>query len=472
MNFLKKIFSSVFLTISLYLLIYTFYKSEIHHNALQRDYYLNYYIISSLLIILSIITFFINQKIKEYLIISFISVIMCLYVFEGYLTVQEQILKKQLSEDQLLDAKLLKELILKEQIYKTQTGKNFDKRTKLEVYSDLKKVNNKIKVSVSVPASGYYILKNYNLLPLAGTSNSETIHCNENGYYSIYQSDRYGFNNPDSEWDNEEVEYFLIGDSFTHGACLNRPNDIASILRVLSDKTVLNLGYSGNSSLIEYATLREYFKPNIKKVLWIYYENDLEELNNELKNKILKNYLNDLTFTQNLKLKQNEIDILANKAIEIAKEREINIKIKEEQKARTKESFKYNFFKFIKIYNLRSSIISKPRPQMNEQTQTLPFQKFKKILKLTKNLTDKNKSTLYFVYLPSYSRYKTKYNNSNYLSIKKILKELDIPIVDIHEEVFNKNKNPLKFFPFGLYGHYTVDGYKKVAETIYKFTKD
>lgn len=109
---------------------------------------------------------------------------------------------------------------------------------------------------------------------------------------------------------------------------------------------------------------------------------------------------------------------------------------------------------------------------MNEQTQTLPFQKFKKILKLTKNLTDKNKSTLYFVYLPSYSRYKTKYNNSNYLSIKKILKELDIPIVDIHEEVFNKNKNPLKFFPFGLYGHYTVDGYKKVAETIYKFTKD
>ena len=129
MNFLKKIFSSVFLTISLYLLIYTFYKSEIHHNALQRDYYLNYYIISSLLIILSIITFFINQKIKEYLVISFISVIVCLYVFEGYLTFQEQILKKQLSEDQLLDEKLLKEQILKEQIYKTQTGKKFDKRT-------------------------------------------------------------------------------------------------------------------------------------------------------------------------------------------------------------------------------------------------------------------------------------------------------------------------------------------------------
>ena len=57
-------------------------------------------------------------------------------------------------------------------------------------------------------------------------SNSETIHCNENGYYSIYQSDRYGFNNPDNEWDKKEIEYLLVGDSFTHGDCVNRPNDI------------------------------------------------------------------------------------------------------------------------------------------------------------------------------------------------------------------------------------------------------
>ena len=37
---------------------------------------------------------------------------------------------------------------------------------------------------------------------------------------------------------------------------------------------------------------------------------------------------------------------------------------------------------------------------------------------------------------------------------------------------FEKEQNPLKLFPFELYGHYNVDGYKKVAETIYKFTKD
>ena len=54
------------------------------------------------------------------------------------------------------------------------------------------------------------------IFPLSGISNSKTIHCNESGFYSIYQSDRYGFNNPDEEWDNSEIEYLLIGDSFTN----------------------------------------------------------------------------------------------------------------------------------------------------------------------------------------------------------------------------------------------------------------
>ena len=117
--------------------------------------------------------------------------------------------------------------------------------------------------------------------------------CNENGYYSIYHSDRYGFNNPDKEWDSKEIEYLLVGDSFTHGACVNRPHDVASVLRKYSKKNVLNLGQIGNGPLIEYATLREYSDLNIKKVIWRYYEgNDLSDLETELTNKILKKYIN------------------------------------------------------------------------------------------------------------------------------------------------------------------------------------
>ena len=74
--------------------------------------------------------------------------------------------------------------------------------------------------------------------------------------------------------------------------------------------------------------------------------------------------------------------------------------------------------------------------------------------------------------MPSYVRYITKYDNTNYNLIKNIVRELDIPFVDIHKEVFEKEENPLKLFPFELIGHYNVEGYKKIAETIYKFTKD
>ena len=158
----------------------------------------------------------------------------------------------------------------------------------------------------------YFINERHSIFPLSGISNSETINCNENGYYSFYKSDRYGFNNPNAEWDKKEIEYLLIGDSFTHGACVNRPNDISSVLRTLSNKAVLNLGMGSNGPLIEYATLREYFDTNIKKVLWVYFEgNDLANLGFEKKNILLVNYLNNLNFTQNLKFKQNEIDDLA-----------------------------------------------------------------------------------------------------------------------------------------------------------------
>ena len=266
MNFLKKIFSPTILIISFLLLIYTFYKSEMVWNGDNRNYYKTYYLVSSILISFSIITFFLNEKIKQILIISCVSLIGSLYLFEGYLNFKEQ--------------------FLKEQLYKEQTGNKWDRRSKLQIYKDLKKKNANITITYH-PL--YLIDYNYSNIPfaLSGLSNSETIYCNENGYYSIYQSDRYGFNNPDNEWDKKEIEYLLVGDSFTQGECINRPNDIGSVLRNLSNKSVLNLGMSGNGPLLEYATLREYLNTKVRKVLWIYFEgNDLENLEEEKKNNI------------------------------------------------------------------------------------------------------------------------------------------------------------------------------------------
>ena len=464
-----KKFSTIILTISFLLLIYTFYKSEIIWDGNNRNYYKTYYFISLILIFLSIITFFINYKIKQYLIISGISLIVSLYLFEGYLTFKEQLSKEQPSKEQLS-----KEPLSKEQLYENKTGNKWDRRTKIQIYKELLKIDKKI--VVTIPPYLYVIKNKSSLLPLSGVSNSKTILCNENGYYSIYKSDRFGFNNPDEEWDQKEIEYLLVGDSFTHGACINRPNDISSVLRNLSKKSVLNLGMRGNGPLIEYATLREYLDTNVKKVLWIYYEdNDLTDLENEKKNNILIKYLKDLNFTQNLKLNQNEIDylginlikepeiletVLSSGKVEIEKENDIE-KEKDTEKDRATLN---NLIKFIKISNTRHLIL--PAPAQAQAPE------FNKILQLTKELTNKNNSKLYFVYLPDYSRYKINYHNTNYNLVKNIVTELKIPFIDLHKEVFEKEHNPLILFPFELHGHYNIEGYKKVAETIYKFTKD
>lgn len=445
MKIIRRIFSPLVLTISILLLIYTIYKSEIYWDGNKRNYYLIYYIISSILIFFAFISFFINQKIKDYIIITFTSVVMGLYLFEGYLAFKEQNTKNLISKEQ----------ILKEELYEKQTGDKWDRRSKFEIYEDLKRENNEIVMAV---APREYKTKYDTIFSLSGISNSETIYCNESGFYSFYQSDRYGFNNPDVEWNNKEIEYLLVGDSFAHGACVNRPNDISSVLRILSNKSVLNLGQGGNAPLIEYASLREYLKPNVKKVLWLYFEgNDIDNLAHELSNDILINYLNNINFTQNLKLRQKEINNL-----------KISFLEKRRKEEREKESFKFNLQKFIKIYNTRLLIYKGFAPVPNQD----PILAFKKILKLTKELTSKNNSKLYFVYLPEFARYKTNYDNSNLDLIKNIVTNLEIPFINISKEVFEKEESPLKLFPFEQWGHYNIEGYKKVGETIYKFTKN
>ena len=84
----------------------------------------------------------------------------------------------------------------------------------------------------------------------------------------------------------------------------------------------------------------------------------------------------------------------------------------------------------------------------------------------------KNNSELYFVYLPSYKRYKNKFNKINYNLVKNIVNELDIPFIDIHDEVFKLEENPLKLFPFQLPTHYNIDGYRKTSEAIYQLSKN
>ena len=99
------------------------------------------------------------------------------------------------------------------------------------------------------------------------------------------------------------------------------------------------------------------------------------------------------------------------------------------------------------------------------------YQNLELILSLANELAKKNNSELYFVYLPSYERYVSlNYDHTNYNQVKNIINDLNVNFIDIHKEVFLKEANPLKNFPFELFGHYNVTGYKKVSDAIYRLS--
>ena len=459
---IEKFVSSLLLTVSIFLLVYIFYKSEIVYSGDKRDYYEVYYFISISLLIFSVYFNFIKDK--SNIIIILISIFIAIYITELYLTL------KPINSD-------YEKINEKSEILKKKTGKIYEKRHLYDYFNDLK-IKDK-KLAVIIPPTYHLKNRHINIYPLSGISNSKTIFCNENGYYSNYYSDRYGFNNPDKVWNSPNTDYLLLGDSFVHGACVNKPNDIASILRNLSNKKVINLSYSSNGPLINYSTFREYMPLNIKKVIWFYYEgNDKSDLNSELKNQILIKYLENLNFDQKLSSRQKDIDNLGREIIqkELANHRKKKAKHQDKYKIKGKK-IKFDYIKFVKLNLIRSKLNyylpKKYKPkieigQPDEFEKKIPKQ-YVEILSLMEEASLEKNFRFYFVYLPEYNRYKKKsYTDESRINMINILKKLNIDFIDLHEEVFKKEENPLELFPFEMYGHYNIKGYQKITKKIYE----
>ena len=78
---------------------------------------------------------------------------------------------------------------------------------------------------------------------------------------------------------------------------------------------------------------------------------------------------------------------------------------------------------------------------------------------------------LYFVYLPSWTRYNNKYSLApNILNkkISKIVKKNNIKFIDIDLTFKKSNSNNINIYNLGVYNHYTQKGYNLIAKQIIK----
>ena len=178
------------------------------------------------------------------------------------------------------------------------------------------------------------------------------------------------------------------------------------LLQIILKKTnVLNLGFGGTGPLIQYAVLREYLNlVNTKRVIWIYYEeNDLQDLIRELTSPILKNYLENKNFSQNLPFKQEEID---NKLINV-----LHAAIIAENNFQFKKLI--NFIKLKRFRNLFFDRATQIEVEIPKQ--------FIEIISDVKEIASKKNINFYFVYLPEKNRYiKELRKNKDFRQYEKI----------------------------------------------------
>ena len=301
------------------------------------------------------------------------------------------------------------------------------------------------------------------IFPASSISSKNTVMCREGSGMITYFSDRFGFNNEDNVWENNNSA-ILIGDSFVHGDCVKRKNTISGNLEKLNkSKKFINLGMGGNGPLLKLLSLREFgFLRKTNNVLWFYFEgNDLTELEFEKSSKILNSYLNDKNFTQDLHLKTDVLDK------EFLKIHHSNI---------MRQKFPHNLKRKIKhiifLKNLRglfSSLNSKKNNQSNN------ISKYNKIIKIAKNLSKQNNAKFYFIYLPGYERFtKKNLNHNSFLNKKKFIdkmKENGVEVIDVSNLVFEKNEDPLQYFPYRRNGHYNEKGYMAISQKLNQIIK-
>ena len=421
MNY-QKTFLFFLMMIIVSALIYTFSNESYYSSDINYSHYvLGYKIVFLVFLFITIIVYFLNKHIQSYFIIIILSSMASLYLFEF----------NSISE-----------------IYKyTGSNDNADKRNLKEVIKDFKKQNIKAIQSISPSnfhkSDGIKLKNSKKIYPLAGVSNVTTPLCNETGKWSIYKSDRFGFNNKDEFWD-KKIQYLIIGDSFAHGACVDRNDDFRGKLIKYSNKNAITLGYGGNGPLTAFASYREYNKlVDPKVIIWMYFElSDLSDLQKEFSySEILKNYLNK-EYTQKLHKYQKEID-----------------------EALSEYLYKKKIFSFIKLQKTRKairSLISQKSKMLNEIKNDEKNKRMNKTninivdeeyLKLFFDILDKanqeiksNNQELVFLYLPflridnpSDENTKTNYFKKEILNK---LNDMKIRYIDIDEMVIKKMKEP------------------------------
>ncbi len=368
----------------------------------------------------------------------------------------------------------------------------FDVRSRLSVIMDLRRDGRDAWPSIPATAldqdgpldssRAALTIEGISVMPLGGIANKLTVYCNENGTYTIYDTDEHGFHNPSGQWVAAQRSIAAVGDSFVQGACVPTDKNFVALLRQRYPKT-LNVGRAANGPLSELASIKEYVsivKPSM--VFWFYFEeNDLiEDLPREMRSPILREYLRE-GFSQGLIGKQAAIDQALTAHIHAAQKSQgvmgrIWSSLSEPRSfEEVIEQLEYR----VKLTSLRETVARafwqaagqpgehdlQAHPPASEETVRL----FRTVLEEARRSIQSWGGTMVFVYLPQWERYAdVEYASKDRDTVLTLVHSMGLPIIDMHL-AFAAHSDPLSLFPLRWRGHYTEEGHRIVAEELIRF---
>ena len=342
-------------------------------------------------------------------------------------------------------------------------GITVDMRTPLNVIFDLRRAGVQ---AVPTFSPSVQTVPSGPLFPLSAISRKLTVLCNHSGSYATYISDEHGFNNPTGLWRHRlPFDIAIFGDSFAQGFCVDQDKDFSSYVRHKFPATA-NLGMSGTGPLAQLATMREYLpflKPRL--VLWLYYEgNDLDDLDRELRDPMLQNYLMP-GFTQGLIRRQGEIDLVYLEQIER------KLKDFRSTPPPTPPQTDSEITKTMRLFRTRGLIFSALRARVFSRDPVHDkslLDSYGQVVLAADRQVDALGGKLVLVYLPDWVRIKGRLADLGYQQKEDVLaiaKRAGIPVVDIGE-IFRTHPDAAHGFLVYAGSHYSEEGYRLAADYV------
>ena len=339
-----------------------------------------------------------------------------------------------------------------------EQGAPFDERSKYQVLADLRAEGRRAYPTLHV---GDFLTDPHamsalrGVVPLGGVTRVLSVFCNETGTYTLFNSDRYGFNNDDAAYDRP-VDTLVVGNSYAQGACVPPEDDVAAQLRA-HGRNAVSVGSTGNGPLLALASLMEYgplLRP--KTVLWLYFNgNDLLDLAIERDNPVLLGYLQGRT--QNLAARTAELDALVTSFIDAKY-------VERQQRLEEAAPIADRIRAFLTAHKLRR-LLRLDRDSWNpDKRPEAQLALFEQVLRQARSVASGWNGRIVFVYLPEWEHY-AKAPSPTRQPVLEIVRRLGFPIVDF-ARVLDESGDPLSYFPFRIQNHYTPEGYRRLAGEI------